>query len=224
MIIRVGEIDSTQRVARALLDDGAAHGTVVVAQAQTAGRGRRGRTWLCAEDGLYASWVLRPGVPAKSAARVTMAAAAALVRALDTFAVQSFVKWPNDVVIAHQVPGPFGPFRKVAGALVEIVSMSERLDAAVLGVGVNVRGAPAEERAAAALSDAGFSGSVEDVLQAFHPRLLEELEGDPMPFVRARSATLSRDVEVDGVRGRAIRIDDDGALVLLCDDGERTLR
>jgi BirA family transcriptional regulator, biotin operon repressor / biotin---[acetyl-CoA-carboxylase] ligase len=246
-VLRYDEVESTQRIARTLAEEGAADGTCVVARRQTRGRGRLARSWLGPEGGLFLSVILRPRCPPAHAPRVTLAAAAALVRACDDLGVAAErggarVKWPNDLLVpASEGSGPdgrLGPFRKAAGALVEIVRLTDVLEACVLGVGVNVRppdsGWPAELAGlAGSLAEAGTTCSADDVLAALSRRLPEALaEGfssfDRMlALLRDRSATLGRRVVIDdpaqpdapALAGEARALLDDGALLLVDDDG-----
>ena len=130
---------STNDVAARLAAEGADEGTTVVAEAQTAGRGRRGREWYSPPGaGLYVSVVLRPPDArdrGRTASLITLAAGVALaeaVRAVTGLPVE--IKWPNDLVIGR-------PGRKLAGILAEASSAQGRLEHVILGYGVNVRGA-----------------------------------------------------------------------------------
>ena len=233
-IVRVNEVDSTQRAARALLAEGAVHGTLVVAQRQTAGRGRLARSWASGEGGLWLSMIVRGALPATRAPRVILGAAVIALDALDALGAHASIKWPNDLMLPHPTAVErLGPWRKLGGLLFEGVQLDAGVVlAAVLGVGINVRpppgGFPSELASiAASLEDAGVRVAVDDVLAALAPRLqagvLDALDDDAFAEVlatlRARSATLGRRVEVDGVVGVAERIDDDGALGLRDDLG-----
>ena len=128
------EVESTNDLALARAAGGALHGTVVIAEAQRAGRGRLGRAWHSPpEAGLYLSAVLRSSSWAATLSLVTMAAGIAVVRALKSATgLEAELKWPNDVVVGR-------PWRKLAGILSETVSTSARVDAVVVGIGVNLR-------------------------------------------------------------------------------------
>ncbi|UEM23913.1 biotin--[acetyl-CoA-carboxylase] ligase [Skermanella mucosa] len=127
--------DEAKRLAR---DEGAAHGTLVWALRQTEGRGRRGRPWISPEGNLYASLVLRPGCTPASAAQLSFVTAGALADTLQPLLPEGICqcKWPNDVLLDD---------RKAAGILLE----SETDDAGniewlVVGVGINVQHYPQE--------------------------------------------------------------------------------
>ncbi len=128
------EIGSTNDAALALALAGAPEGTSVLADLQTRGRGRRGREWFSPpESGLYLSVVVRPRLAAEVVPVLTLAAGVAVaeaIRAMTTLPIE--LKWPNDIVIGR-------PWRKLGGVLSEGASAGGRLDAVVIGIGVNLR-------------------------------------------------------------------------------------
>jgi BirA family biotin operon repressor/biotin-[acetyl-CoA-carboxylase] ligase len=119
------EIDSTNDEIRRLAEAGAPDGRVVVADRQTAGRGRRGAAWICpAGEALAFSVLMRPSQPRTLWARLALAAGLAVAEGLETFGVAPGIKWPNDVWIDG---------KKVCGVLAEAGA-----DFVVVGIGVNV--------------------------------------------------------------------------------------
>lgn len=132
------ELGSTNTRLRERATEGAPEGTVVVARAQTAGRGRLGRSWNSPPDaGLYASVLERPGIEASRAHVLTLAAAVAVAEAISGFGVSRVeIKWPNDVLTGG---------RKIAGILTESSLLDGKIDSAVVGIGVNVRRAAVPE-------------------------------------------------------------------------------
>lgn len=126
----LGSVGSTQEEARRFARAGAPHGTIVIAEAQTAGRGRRGRTWQSpARGGLWVTVVLRGGFSIEQPQWLTLAAALAVcdsARALGVAAAE--IKWPNDLVAGG---------RKCAGVLGELLAEGGA-PVALLGLGVNV--------------------------------------------------------------------------------------
>lgn len=239
-LVRLDEVDSTQRVALELAREGTPHGTCVVATRQSGGRGRLGRAWLPPAVGLFCSLVLELRCPIARAPRVTLGAALGMLEVLDALGVSrsaggARVKWPNDLVIPC-VPSPrdgrLGPFRKVAGLLVEVARTSPlgELEVAVLGIGVNVRGPtggwPVDiAGTAGALIDAEVDVSVADVLTSVR-RLVPAAVGralldlsPALAVLRARSATLGRRVSVEGLIGHAADLDSEGALLVIDDAG-----
>ena len=122
--------DEARRLAEGVAEDGAEHGTVVLADHQLAGRGRRGASWISdSGDGLLFSLILRPDFPKNNWSRIALAAGLGIVTALnDKWGVSAQVKWPNDIYLRG---------RKCAGILAEA-----REDFVVVGVGLNVIAAP----------------------------------------------------------------------------------
>jgi len=129
---------STNDVASRLAESGAEHGTIVVAETQTAGRGRHGRVWFSPSGGgLYASIIIRPAHAMTGEERpealLTLAAGVAIAEAVRTLTgLPAKLKWPNDVVVGS---------RKLAGILAEAAMQGDTLQHIVLGVGVNLRSA-----------------------------------------------------------------------------------
>lgn len=214
---RVALTGSTNDDARARARDGAAHGWTLVADAQTAGRGRAGRRWESPPGAnLYVSFVLRPSLTPRDAPRVALAAGLAVADAVDRAlgATRATVKWPNDV----RVDG-----RKVAGVLVEGGLRGDALAWVVVGVGVNVKGeAPEAVRALATSVEAARGGEVSraavlaDLCLAIERRV-EALESGfdaTRAELRRRCETLGRAVSLAGHEGVAEDIDDDGALLV----------
>ncbi|MFN7980852.1 MAG: biotin--[acetyl-CoA-carboxylase] ligase [Vicinamibacterales bacterium] len=127
---------STNDIASALAADGAEEGTVVIADAQTAGRGRRGRTWFSPPGaGLYVSVILSPSrasAAERAVSLLTIAAGVALSEAVERVTgLAPAIKWPNDLIVER---------RKLAGILAEGVAQPQAagLRAVVLGYGINV--------------------------------------------------------------------------------------
>ena len=132
-IILLEEADSTNRVAKELAWQGEAEGTLVLANVQSAGRGRLGRSFYSqAGSGIYASLILRPNLSATQALRITSCAAVAVARAIETVTELSpQIKWVNDIYVNG---------KKVCGILTEagFSGQGEQMQHAVLGIGVNV--------------------------------------------------------------------------------------
>lgn len=125
------QTDSTNHQAMLLGEDGAGDGTLVIADRQSAGKGRLGRHWSSPPGvNLYASIVLRPPIPPHRAPQLTFVSAVATAQAIHSFCgLDAQVKWPNDILIDG---------RKVGGLLNEMSAESERVHFVVLGIGLNV--------------------------------------------------------------------------------------
>jgi BirA family biotin operon repressor/biotin-[acetyl-CoA-carboxylase] ligase len=209
--------DSTSERAKALAGDGAPHGTLVTAEAQTAGRGRQGRRWEAAPGtALLASLVLR-GLDER-AALLPLAAALAVCDACEAAApVRCAIKWPNDVWVDG---------RKVAGILVE---GRPQEGWTVLGIGVNVASPPGGFSEALAGSAASLDlepGALPTVLATLLDALGRRLEEPPQRVLedwRSRDALLGRTVSYRGGEGTAAGIDEVGALLVETAEGRVAL-
>ena len=225
----VAETGSTNADLLALARGGAAEGIVLLADHQTAGRGRAGRSWVApAGASLLLSVLVRP--PASVAGLSSMAMALAASDAVDDVAgFRPRLKWPNDLVW----PGDGSAVdHKLAGILAEAHWPSEREVAVVIGIGLNVNWPehlPEELRdiATAINHVAGRAVDREDVLvrllQHLDRRYDELLHGGIIDAWRARSATLGRRVRVDlggeVIEGVAHDVTDEGHLIV----GDRTI-
>lgn len=125
-----GEVESTNATLRALARQGAVEGTTVIAEAQRAGRARLGRPWFSPPGvNLHASVLLRPGGRPADAARLGFVAGLAVSDAIRGLGLYPALKWPNDVLLDG---------RKVAGGLIDCLVAAERVEALIVGVGVNL--------------------------------------------------------------------------------------
>ena len=129
-LVFLDETSSTSDVAHRMACDGAPHGQLVVAEAQTRGRGRHGRSWISPKGvNLYLSLVLRPSLSPSRAPELGLVVAVALAEALLELGAPVRIKWPNDLEIGA---------KKVAGVLAEMSAEPERLHFVVVGIGINV--------------------------------------------------------------------------------------
>jgi BirA family biotin operon repressor/biotin-[acetyl-CoA-carboxylase] ligase len=126
-------IGSTSDRLKQLASEGAPEWSVVLADRQTAGRGRHGREWVSPPGNLYLSTLLRPRLAGQRLALVPLVAGVAVAEAVAQLGVEASLKWPNDVVAAG---------RKLAGVLAESCTSGSRTQAVVLGIGVNVKAEP----------------------------------------------------------------------------------
>lgn len=208
----LGTVSSTQDVLRNWALDGAEEGSVVLAERQEKGRGRRGRAWA-SEPGhsLTFSVLLRPRLPLSSLPLLPLAAGLALCEACGV----GGLKWPNDLL------APDG--RKLAGVLLEAEVSGEEVAYVLLGIGLNVHRAAGFPPEAAALEEFGKVSRVQVLA-----RLLERLEfcharleADPQGLLhdyRAKSYTLGHQIRVQTpqgeIWGRATDIAPDGSLLV----------
>ncbi|PRX44327.1 BirA family biotin operon repressor/biotin-[acetyl-CoA-carboxylase] ligase [Prauserella shujinwangii] len=235
----VASTGSTNADLREAVTEGAADRTVLIAEQQTAGLGRRGRMWVSPPDtGLYLSVLLRPErVPFSGYGSLAVAAGLAVVDTATELGARVVLKWPNDV-LARDGRG------KCAGILAEAVASDE--NAVVLGLGVNVRRAREPVRpgpgSLPAVSLAELGARVTDrtkvarlLLASLHARekRWRAARGDLaaaglLADYRAHCATLGQEVKVTvagakALVGRAVDVDEAGALVLDTTSGRRTV-
>lgn len=221
--------DSTNLQAKILAEQGAAEGTLVVADTQSSGRGRRGRTWHSpAGRNVYASLILRPTLTPSQAPQITLMTAVALAETLNSIPpLEAKIKWPNDVMVGE---------KKIAGILTEISTDMEAVDYVVVGFGVNVNSRhediPEEIRtiATSILMENGVETSRSSLIcdlmenfEAVYDLLLDSGFGPVMSHWRRMSDIIGRRVQVDvmGTRhyGVVEGVDDDGVLILRDDNG-----
>ena len=224
------ELDSTNARARQLAEEGAADGTVIIADRQSAGRGRLGRRWESPPSvNLYCSVLLRPQIPVQQAPQLTFLSAVAVAETLQhLYQLPAEVKWPNDVLIGGA---------KIAGLLNEMNAESEQIHFVVLGVGVNLN-MTAEQfpdeilypatsvrlECGQAINRTEFTKNFLQRLDRYYREFLTE---GFVPIRRRWEALcnlLNRQVEVDQnpgiLRGTVVGLDHDGALRLQLDDGK----
>jgi BirA family biotin operon repressor/biotin-[acetyl-CoA-carboxylase] ligase len=229
------EIGSTNTEAMEWAGEGAPEGALVVADHQTAGRGRWGRGWISAPGSLLQfSLVLKPELPADRVGLLTTAVGVACADVIETLTgIPTGIKWPNDVVVRG---------RKLAGILVESRLEGSRLATAIAGVGVNVGWERADvpeeiaERATSIAIESGTAPSRADLLGAllasfesvYALALDPERAGRVIDRATDRSVVLGRNVMAafaDGstTEGVALRLLEDGALELETDGERRAL-
>jgi BirA family biotin operon repressor/biotin-[acetyl-CoA-carboxylase] ligase len=228
VIVRLGTVDSTQSVAFALAERGAADRTVVVADQQLAGRGRRGRTWSApAGTSLLASIIVRPRLPQALLATLSLTAAVATAEALRRVTrVDARLKWPNDVLVAgRKIAGILLESRVGGGTATSGAAQADPVVVTIIGIGINLgqREFPPDlaDGATSVALETGRAPGREAVLAALleeFDRWRDRLEGEGFGPVREAwrrlSDTLGRRVTVDAVTGVAADLDVDGALLI----------
>lgn len=219
------ETESTNDDCIALARAGAPAGTVVVTNWQSAGRGRRGRSWVAPPgSAILLSAVLRPAFPPGAVGRVGMAAALAVVDLLARArGLSARVKYPNDVLIAG---------KKVAGVLPEAYVAGGRLEWVVIGIGINLwREAvpPGLEAQATSMEEHAplpeRDGMIRSLLERLE-RYVEQANADPGALAaawRACDTVLGQQVSLragqERLAGFAVDIDQDARLLLRLTDG-----
>ena len=130
-ILYLDIVDSTNNKVKSLAEEGYPNGTLVVAETQMAGRGRRGRVWESPKGGsIYMSLLLKPEINPNNASMITLVSALAVAKAIaEMTGRQVGIKWPNDIVMNG---------KKICGILTEMSLQSEGIDHIVVGIGINV--------------------------------------------------------------------------------------
>jgi BirA family biotin operon repressor/biotin-[acetyl-CoA-carboxylase] ligase len=224
----LAECDSTNTQLLARAEAGAPSGTVLVADRQTAGRGRRGRTWFAAPgDSLTFSLLWRFPQESTAPGGLSLAVGLALARGLSSLGIGGIgLKWPNDLLLQG---------RKLGGVLVEL--QPGQLRSAVIGIGLNLHlpdSLPIDVRQeAAALDQTGQAYAREPVLAALLTalqRTLDEYAVSGFPALRddwmAHHAHQGQAVRISGgteLEGRCLGVDGDGALLVHTDQGLQTV-
>jgi BirA family biotin operon repressor/biotin-[acetyl-CoA-carboxylase] ligase len=220
------EVPSTNEVLRTLAKAGAVEGTVVLAESQSAGRGRLGKAWYSPPDvNLYASVLFRPSITAQELPVFSFLSGLALADAVMEEGVEPAIKWPNDILVER---------KKIAGSQVECATVDDRVEYAILGVGVNLnvgRGALVQAlgdagRAATSLSEVAgreidrnaFAARFLTLLDEWHQIYLAKGPGAILDAWRERDVVTGRRVVVREDRetygGKALGVGADGYLVV----------
>jgi len=231
-IVHYFQVDSTNSIASALAAKGAPHGTVVVAEEQTSGRGRFGRTWYSEKSsGIYASIILRPPLPPAAAPILTLAAGVAAHAAISAATgLPVDIRWPNDLLVNG---------KKVCGILTEMSAELDRLHAVVLGIGINVNHRQMPPELAAIATSLRIEGGKPYPRIKVLVALLKELDRHYRLLLEAGNAAIAGRWEAASsfARGRRITVragsepfvattdglDRSGALRIRRDDGREEL-
>jgi len=219
-------IDSTNSYGKKLVNENAADGTVIVADIQTSGRGRKNRSWLSHSGGLWFSIILYPNIPPQNGMLVTMAISVSIAQAIkETIGIEPIIKWPNDLIING---------KKVCGVLTEIDAEMDRINYSVVGVGINVNNEINDE-----IKDIATSLSLENKSRVSRVDLLRNilkkfdenyqyLTSDNHKIIRdlwhSFSDIIGKKIQVAGEKeifeGVVSDIDDSGCLILETDVGK----
>jgi len=220
-------INSTQNYALKIAQNRAENGTIIIAEKQTEGKGRLGRKWISPQGGIWISIILHPTFDVSYATLFPIASAVALSSAIEKIiGVKTELKWPNDITLQN---------KKVAGMIVDVSIESNTIQSLVLGVGINFKINPTllEKKIRKMENFYGVSTLIKnensvkpiELVQSFLYELEKIYEmindGEIKSIVKKwsdKSSTLGKMITVstgDGkITGKAIKIDDDGALVL----------
>ncbi len=221
------EVVSTNSLAMEMATNGAPEGTVVIAETQTGGKGRLGRTWVSPKGNLYLSVILRPDIPAYKAPLITLMGAVAVASASrKQCELKARIKWPNDILVSG---------KKVSGLLTEMSAEQDRIRHIVLGIGVDVNmepeSLPPDVRALTTTLAAETGEKVDRT--GLLRQLLRELdrwyavflanEQDVIQEWKSLNMTVGNRVAVSGagarLEGLAQGIDSEGRLIIKLNDG-----
>ncbi|MCF6095953.1 biotin--[acetyl-CoA-carboxylase] ligase [Thermovorax subterraneus] len=221
-------IGSTNDEAKKLAQNGAPHGTLVIAEEQTGGKGRLGRRWVSPpREGIWLSIILRPSMEPYEAPRITITCAVAAAKAIrKVTGIDCRIKWPNDLLVEG---------KKVAGILTEMSADMDSINFVVVGIGINVNNAdfPDEIKETATSLKLAYGKNVDrlkiltEFLLQFEElyRVLEERNFEKiLEEWRKLSCNLGRRVRIIGknfeLEGIALDVDSDGALLIKTDGGK----
>lgn len=211
------DVPSTMDVARDFAERGEKEGTLVIAEAQTKGRGRLGRDWISIEGGLYISLILKPKIKPSYAHRATIMSSVAIAKTIDRlYNLDARVKWPNDVLIGEN---------KIGGILAEMKTEMDIIHYVIAGIGININNDPPEKENTTSIkkevgkevSRVEFTKSLVDELDKRYSLIKNKFHHILREW-RSLSSTLGRLVKVvtteDELEGYALDIDDNGSLLL----------
>jgi BirA family transcriptional regulator, biotin operon repressor / biotin---[acetyl-CoA-carboxylase] ligase len=215
----LGEVSSTQTIARDLAAQGAPEGTTVVAKSQISGEGRLGRSWVSPEGGLFMSFVLRPARLIRPEI-MTLVSAVAVVEGLNQATnLHPVIRWPNDVLVSG---------RKLAGIIGDAQTTGQQIAQIIVGIGVNCNAPVGEQLVQEATSILEETGKAVNVSELRHAtldsfsRLYDRWQRgeDLLAVWKGHVKTLGKDVlvklkarETPSVF-RAVGLDEEGSLIL----------
>ena len=130
LVERFQTLSSTNEYLKRLAESGAPEGTVIIAEEQTAGKGRLGRSWVSPQGGAWFSLLLKPSISVEQVGCISVLIAVSLAKALrERWGVPVGVKWPNDLYVNN---------KKLGGILVELGSHGKQIEWLIAGIGINV--------------------------------------------------------------------------------------
>ena len=229
-VVHYDTVSSTQDIAAEMARTGAFEGTVVIAETQEKGRGRKGRSWVSLpQGGIYLSLILRPNLLPSQVVQIPLIAGVALTQAIrETVPLQPMIKWPNDIIIGK---------KKVGGILTEMSSEIDGVNYVVLGIGLNVN-MPAtlfdeniSDIATSLIDECGKYTSRVKLVQSFlrefeliYKKFLAYGFGSVRDEWKGLNNTIVSRVKITGtgkdIEGEAIDIDNDGFLLVRKENGD----
>ena len=231
-IYRYDCIGSTNDQARMLAENGAPDGSLVIAETQDRGKGRRGRGFFAPPgSGIWMSLILKPEIPPVEASMITLLGAMAVLDMLESYGLSGGIKWPNDLVADK---------KKITGILAEMSAGPDQINYIVLGIGINVnmKDFP-EELRANAISMAMISGKtyhraevIQRVMKSLEKYYRMFLDSGNLAFMKEkyneRLVHMNKEISVHEIRrvwkGVSRGINDIGELIVSTDAGDTIVR
>jgi len=202
-----------------MVQKGAKEGTVIIAEEQTEGKGRKGRKWFSPPGGLWVSIILYPSLPPEKGGLLMMASSVAIANSLADIKINAGIKWPNDILIGK---------KKVCGILIEMEASLDKIKFAIVGIGINVYNKlhPSLKENATTLQKSvnkkiSRISLIKSILEKFDENYQKLLRGDYENIKKKWilfSSIIGKEVEVrEGnfiIKGKAIGIDENGFLLV----------
>ncbi|MFL0196581.1 biotin--[acetyl-CoA-carboxylase] ligase [Clostridium sp. WILCCON 0269] len=228
-IIYLESIDSTNNKAKELADKGEDHGTVVISEEQTGGRGRLGRVWCSPKyKGIWLSIILRPDLNPMKIPKITQIAAAAVIESLNAFNIQAKIKWPNDIILNG---------KKICGILTEMNAELNKVHYVIVGIGINAnltrddfeedilnKATSIKIETTSTLDRKSFVGALinkfEYLYEEFHQKQTIKSSID---ICKSNSAVIGKNIKIikrgTETLAKALDLDDNGGLIVQHEDG-----
>lgn len=225
-IISFDSIDSTNTYAKSIGNE-SEDGTVIISEEQTNGRGRVGRLWHSKKyEGIWMSIILKPDINPIEAPFITLIVGASVVRALNKLGIESYIKWPNDLIING---------KKICGILTELSAEVDKVNYVVAGIGINVKSMEFDDEisnVATSIYKEGYKVTRVDIVK----NILEEFESlykdyiyngkkeSTLSICRDKSAVIGK--KVYAIKGNdkdyveCLDINEEGNLLVKCENGE----
>jgi len=222
-------IHSTNNYAKSLAKNAEPEGTIVIADRQTKGRGRKQRLWESPKGGLWFSILLRPKIPPSEAMKITMCAACAIVESIKKHtSLKPSIKWPNDILIDK---------RKVCGILTELSAEIDVIDYLIVGIGLNVNNSVPKnlEKISTTLKNESkkpikiqslFIGLIE-YFDQFYKSLMNGNDNLIRKKWRSYSSTIGASIQINNetkiITGIAVDIGNHGELIVQTSNGKKQI-
>lgn len=218
------EIDSTNEQAKKIAKN-ASDGTVVVANIQTKGKGRRGREFESRKGGLYFSIILKPDVAIEEVPFITQMSACSIYKALNEMGVDVSIKWPNDIILND---------KKLCGILCEMSCEVDYLSYVVAGIGINMKKVDFEQevgKIATSLEQEGYDldnlelfWNILKYFDHFYQKYIMHDYGEMLDILRENSYIMNKDIDIltsnEIKKAKAKDIDEKGFLIVEYENGE----